>query len=203
MSQLQRDFEMYYVGSYIGVVNEGTGKVNPFYIESVTYDDALGDGSVSNPEAVNGLVFSGLEITNENGRTRRRTVVGLENEQLVTDLPELGYLKIAGHYKWVTYRPNRTVKKGIVNRRITLHYLDGVVMWAIFNQEDNGRISKDYVKRELGDGVFLEYKNQIVGKFNSDTEIEIEPEMEFQISRIREENEGCQVTVKQAQESQP
>ncbi len=199
MSQLQRDFEMYYSGSYIGVMNEETGKVNPFYIETVGYDSNYGDGSVRNPEAVNGLVFSGSEVIDSRGNVRRRTVTGLENPLLVTELPDLGYINLSGQLHWVTYRPNRTVKKGIVNRRLTINHIDSRIMWGIYNQEDNGRISKDYAKRTLGDGVFLEYKNQIVGKFLSDTEIEIEPEMEFQLSRIQEENEGCQIQIKQAQ----
>ncbi len=195
--QLQRDFEMYYVGSYVGAKLEEDGQIYPFYIESVSYDTDYGDGSVRNPEAVNGLVFSGYIVTGEDGNTRRHSITGLENPLLVTELPDLGYVKVGGRLQWITYRPNRTVKKGIVNRRLTLQFLDSRIMWGIYNQATNGRISKDYVKRELGDGVFLEYKNQIVGKFNSDTEIEIEPEMEFQLSRIQEENEGCQVTIKQ------
>lgn len=197
MSQLRNDFEMYYSGSYIGVLNEETGKVNPFYVESMDYDSNYGDGSVRNPEAVNGLVFRGQEIIDARGTTRRRSITGLENEQLVTELPDLGYVMINGRFQWITYRPNRTVKKGICGRRLTTHHCDSRVMWAIYHQSENGRISKDYIKRELGDGTFLEYKNQIVGRYLSETEIEIEPEMEFQLSRIREENPECQIQVKQ------
>ncbi len=199
MPQIRHDFDMYYTGTYIGVRDTNdSSKINPFYVERIDYDTEVHDGDISDPECVNGLIFCGSEVLNTNGETRHREVTGLYNEDLVTELPNLGYIKLAnGNFKWVTYRPNRTVKKGITGRRLEgISMLNHRTAYALYHTEGNGRISSDYIKKEFNGTQYLMYKGLVVGEFTTVTDIVIEPEIEHQINRIREENPECQVTVR-------
>lgn len=199
MPQIRHDFDMYYTGSYVGIRSSDNPEVvHPFYITSIDYDRNIHDGDISDPECLNGLIFRGEEVTGADGSASSRTIVGYDHPDLVLELPSLGYVKLGrDEYRWVTYRPNRTVKKGITSRRLEgISMLNHRSAFALYDAPNNGRISCDYIRKTINEVEYLMYKGLVVGEFTTTTTIEIEPEIENQIGRIREENPECQVSVK-------
>ncbi|MFW3388489.1 UNVERIFIED_CONTAM: hypothetical protein RF648_21105, partial [Kocuria sp. CPCC 205274] len=117
---LADDFAMYYGTTYIGYRNSN-GRIDPFYVESVNTDTSLFDirnyprdqrDSVAHGEdAYNALVFNGS--LHPAGSRSRQMSVNVNREQLVFDLPDPRYIRLNGRYHWVSYRPNRSTKKGL------------------------------------------------------------------------------------------
>lgn len=169
------DFAMYYSDSYVGI-QEGDVIV-PFLVANVDYQSWMYDrqqetgermSTMTNrlyeahEEIVSSLRFSGYKL-DPDGRRINATV---DMADLILENPRLGYIKVNGNWKWITYAPQQSAKKGLSNRRLSYHGLERMHIYELFNIKPDGeRLNNDLVLTSRG----LGYKGVIIGSYDGNT----------------------------------
>ncbi len=169
---LPSDFSMYYSGT---VVRAQGGL--PFIIQGVD----RGNGP---REALTSLRFTGDLIIDGSGN-RERAVFAYSDVDF--NLPTLGWRMIGGKARWVTYRPYKTVKKGIHPVRLANFHDRDFTRENIYQlfQSFPGRISDDWCTV----GNDLLFKGSIVGTKLEDESLQLlsaarylQPRLEAQVT---------------------
>lgn len=203
---LHDDFGMYYNGTYIGY-RQNNGTVLPFLVDSVSNNSDM--FSLRNypaherqrmehgEEAHNAMVFNGSIIgTGRNNRNGRS--VGMSEDRLVFDLPDPRYVKFDNLYYWVSYRANRSTKKGMCSRRINcqLNFGDtlATLMWD--NTPDANIVGGCFLKH----GNKLDYKGVPVGELDG-VNVVLYSEAAHLSRLLQQEWPECQVTVEPSAEA--
>lgn len=117
---LRDDFNMYYNGTWVGYRPEGSDVIRPFCVQDVAYSSRRFNPTTEaeryGEQAIAALKFIGYYIQDGDFHS----VEGfLGDGRFVLDNPELGYVTVEGNKVWTTYRPHRSTKKGLCNRRVT------------------------------------------------------------------------------------
>lgn len=198
---LHDDFGMYYNGTFIGY-RQNNGKVIPFAVDSVSNDGDLFSlrnyPSSQRPrmehgeEAYNALVFNG---TLYDGRNRNGRSVGIAEDRLVFDLPDPKYVKVGNQYHWVSYRANRSTKKGMCSRRIAcaLAFSDQIAALMYDETPDENVIGRVFLRN----GSKLDYKGTPVGQLDG-VNVTLFTEAAHLSRVLQQEWPECQITVEEA-----
>lgn len=200
---LSDDFGMYYGGTYVGY-RLPYGRVVPFNVESVSHDNNIfdlrsvpredRDAAMFSDEALGALQFYGTIMK---GPDNYESVqVNHDDPRLVLDLPDSKFIKYRGRYYWISYRAQRSTKKGVTNRRLTgLPNFNWEIMYLFFSNEPLEGVKGGVFLKTDDD---LRYKDVYIGKFLSDTSIELFAEAAHLQRAVTREVTGCQVTVQSA-----
>ncbi|UZV39709.1 hypothetical protein APT65_00106 [Trabzonvirus APT65] len=108
---LAEDFNMYYGNTYVGLPDRN-GVVMPFWVTGISRGRDFNNNDYGE-DAVKALKFSGIHFTDQGDE--EKTVV---YTKLVLEMPELGYFNYQGRNFFLTWRPTRSTKKGMCDRRI-------------------------------------------------------------------------------------
>lgn len=195
---LAEDFSMYYSGSYVGVNHEG--QVVPFLVNEVYSNrDIYNPSNFSREErrsmeyskiSEDSLVFRGdLLLQHE---TIQKDI-SFRDEDLILETPDPKYIKVRGGWSWITFRPSRTTKKGITNRKLVgVPSMTSSVLRKIFSEEEHDEvISGCYLKHN---GKIL-YKGLIIGEYEGNN-FTICRDAIYHGKILERKVEGCQVTMK-------
>lgn len=180
---LAEDFTMYYGGSYVGL--KKGDDVIPFLVQEVYMKDGVLGYS---QEAEEGLVFRGEEI--HRGETISLDI-SFKDDNLILDTPNPKYIQTQrGADLWITFRPNRTTKKGITNRKIVgVNNVSNEVIIKIFsNKHHKDVIMGCYLKK---DGTIF-YKGLKIGEYEGDV-FSIYEEASYHAKILSAEVSGCQI----------
>lgn len=190
---LAEDFSMYYGGSYVGI--KRGDDVLPFLVNEVYTDSDIysntGDSEQDySEEAEDALVFRG-EIVQNNGDTRSARI-SYRDEDLILELPDPKYIKIRRGFIWVTFRPSRSTKKGLTNRKVSgISNLTNEVLRKIFSKEEPEEVMFGCYLKRSGK---LYYKGMEIGTFEGDN-YTICKEATFHAKVLSGRLEGCQIHV--------
>lgn len=205
---LSEDFGMYYGSTFVGYRNRD-GEIEPFSIDTVSFDErVLSLRELSRAErervgyteeAMNALVFHGAVY---NGGSYEARAIKHSDPNLVLELPDSKFVKIRNTFHWVSYRANRTTKKGLTQRRVC-----GL---PSFTWENILEFLSEKVHPETFGNVFLKtgddlrYKDVYIGKFIGEPTdgghiIELFPEASHLSRAVSREIPNCQVTVQTEQ----
>lgn len=200
---LAEDFGMYYSGTYIGIRHEG--KIVPFYVEAIDHDSSVINYrgmSESDRQAVeysdegmNALRFHG--IIAPTGNESAMTVISHADDLLVFDLPDPKYIHHRGRYLWVTYRAQRSTKKGLSSRRVSgVANFTGAVAAALFDDTPDPNIIGGCMVRQGSD---LHYKGVPVADLTVSggiiTNVSLFAEAKHLAKFIEREIPSCQVDI--------
>ncbi|UIW10516.1 hypothetical protein PQC38_gp040 [Aeromonas phage BUCT695] len=193
------DFHMYYSGTFVGVVGRNS-VIEPFYVDGVSYNPNIMDldnepmSRVYSDEAIQALTFTGTRYSGESRNTRT-----IPYADLVLEMPDSKYIKLGNSYHWVTYRSQKSTKKGLCSRRLTgVGNVNERVVYELFNGSDDNCIVANvfYIN---GDN--LNYKGVPVGNINAArTEASLVHDAAHLKRFVEKEFGGCQVTVLAEQE---
>lgn len=175
---LYNDFGMYYCGTVV-LTPEG----RPFIIRNV-------DRRSGGREVLSDLRFQGDEIMNASGDRNTRTIA---HDDMNFDLPPLGWRLINGAPRWVTYRPYKTVKKGLHPVRLsnfTDRDFNRTNIWSLF-QDFEGRISDDWCIV----GTELWFKGFLAGNVESNGNLVLLHESQYLRPRLAAQVTGRTITV--------
>lgn len=157
---LARDFHNYYGECYIGYRNRAGGPIVPFYVSNIRTGRNRNEDDYSQG-AVDALRFSGYTI-NQDGQTNNIENLTLESNKIILEIPELGYAKIGNTWYWLSYKPQRSTKKGICGRRLDGlrgRRMDDATAQAIYVASENEPLRNHF----LVDEGKLMYKGRQVG----------------------------------------
>ncbi len=152
---LAEDYNMYYGGTYVGLA-DNNGVVRPFWVTGVTRGRDFTNHDYSE-DAIRALKFSGT-FFGSNG-PEDKTV---SYPKLVLEMPDLGYVSFGGRDYYLTWKPSRSTKKGLCDRRIAgVGRLDNVFVQSIFESVNK---NPDPLSRQflIKDGK-VAYKGYLVG----------------------------------------
>lgn len=154
---IARDFLMYYGDSYVGVRGSGE-EILPFQVTGVDYQDWFRreperrgvsfeqlrrELYSKHEEVVQALQFSGIVTLDEQGHRENRIC---SMADLILENPELGYIKCGRTWRWVSYTPQHSAKKGLLMRRITYQTATRSDIYNLFNIRPGGeRLHRDVV----------------------------------------------------------
>lgn len=154
---LSGDFSMYYSGT---VVRTPGGL--PFIIQGIERNGGP-------REELSSLRIIGDIILDSRGRRERGE---FDHDDVIFELPVLGWRMIGGVPRWLTYRPYKTVKKGIHPVRL-FGFKDRDFnrenIFQLFQADFPGRISDDWCEV----GTELRYKGLIFGSVNPNGNLEL------------------------------
>lgn len=162
---LLEDFNWYYSSTY--VVVERDGKKLPFYVHDVSHEG--GRSSLGyDDDNLSSLVFRG--VIHELGRGSREFEISYDDSSLVLENPDVGWFVKSDVLKWNAIKPNRTVKKGVCNRRLTISFDCHKSAYYLFNPEDIPESKGRILNKDLAvvDNSLL-YKGDVVGSFSGNT----------------------------------
>lgn len=196
---LSEDFNMYYGATYIGYRRDDN-KVVPFYVEGVSHNnDRLDLEGLSSREynrvaysddAIDALDFSGV-IENANGDNQRITI-GHNDPRLIFEMPDSKYVLLRNVYHWISWRSNRSTKKGMCQRRISgAPQFNFNLAKAMFDETPAAGVIGNCL---LHKGEELHYKGVIIGSWIGD-EISLVPEASHLLKLVNKEIPECQTTV--------
>lgn len=196
---LSDDFGMYYCSTYVGYRDPEHGLL-PFQIEAVTHDNNvmnLRAMSASDREtlgfsddALDALVFHGT-VRYPNGNYENRSVPHTD-DKLVLELPDSRYIKWRNRYYWVSYRANRSTKKGLTSRRVCgMPVFDWDTIAEFFSERKYPEVSGNVFLKTDDD---LRYKDVYIGKFVGEG-IELFPEAAHLLRSVSQEYPECQTVV--------
>lgn len=174
---LAGDFGMYYQGTVV-FVNDG-GEHRPFIINSV-------DGR----ETLSSLRFFGNVITDEEGRTRRAE---FDHDDIDFSLPEIGWRRVNGVPRWITYKTVKTVRKGLHPIRLSNFGENDFTranIWQL-TQTFEGRISDDWCI--IGED--LMFKGFKVGVVTGENSVTLVGSAEYLIPRLERLRPNYQINV--------
>lgn len=112
---LARDFHNYYGNCYVGFRPERNGQLRAFFVTNVNTGRNHNDNDYSD-EAVNNLRFSGYYLID--GERREVNNTTLSAGKLELEMPELGYVHRNNRHMYLTFRPQRSMRKGMCGRRV-------------------------------------------------------------------------------------
>lgn len=186
---LHDDFAMYYNGTYVGYRKEGD--VVPFYIESVDTDRSMFDFTeATESEMFGDLALSALQFYGNIGGNR--VCIGHDDPDLVLEMPDSKYIQFRGRYYWVSWRANRSTKKGMSQRRLSgLPQFNNEVARAMFSEQPAPNVIAGCLLRQNNE---LHYKGVVVGSIN-DNVVELVPEASHLSRFVGREMPECQVTI--------
>lgn len=153
---LADDYNMYYGNTYVGLPDQN-GVVMPFYVTGITRGRDFNNNDYGH-EAMLALKFSGIHYTDRG--EEEKTVV---YTKLILDMPDLGYVKYMGRNYFLTWRPTRSTKKGLCDRRISgVNRIDPSFVKEIFKtvHEKPDVLSRQFLTE---DGK-VKYKGYVVGR---------------------------------------
>lgn len=186
---LQADFGNYYGGTWVRF--SSNGKIFPFYVDHVRTGNDFADEDYSE-ESINNLRFVG-NILGEDGRLRQATKT--ISEGLVLKMEELGYITYQDRKVWLSWRPQRSTKKGLCGRRISgspeRNQLSASIVKEIFDSwEKTTPLQRQFATNEGN----LLYKGREVGTVDGDN-YELLPEFSYLQESILKsfENAKCGV----------
>lgn len=197
---LSDDFGMYYNNTYVGY-NHPTLGLLPLNIEGVGHDSSvmnLREMSSSEREtigfsdaALDALTFHGT-FYDPNQGTYVTEVIPYNSSRLVLDLPDPKFIKWRNQYYWVSYRANRSTKKGITHRRMAgMPAFDWNILAEFFKtQPVEGVRGGVYLQV----GTDLRYKDVYIGTI-SGSSIELFAEAAHLLRSVTREFPECQVLV--------
>ena len=110
---LQDDLHMYYGSTYVGYMLRG--KLMPFYVEDVRQTGINPNNFTE--EAVRRCTFMG-RVLKDNGDFTDVMQGTVEEGTIVLDMQELGFTQVGDSVRWLSWRPNRSTKKGLCGRRV-------------------------------------------------------------------------------------
>ncbi|MCS5736904.1 hypothetical protein, partial [Herbiconiux daphne] len=141
-------------------------------------------------DAYNALVFNGS--LHPAGSRSRQMSVNVNREQLVFDLPDPRYIRLNGRYHWVSYRPNRSTKKGLCSRRVSgVPQFTNVVVHELYNQGTDENIIGGCFLRQ---GTNLDYKGVAIGNIDGNN-ITLVNEASHLARVLQRELPNCQITI--------
>lgn len=189
---LHDDFAMYYNGTYVGYRKDGD--VIPFYVEAVDTDRELFDYSeASESEMFGEQALSALQFYGSADGNRMN--VNHDDPNLVLEMPDSKYIRYRGRYYWVSWRANRSTKKGMGQRRLSgIPGFNFEVAKAMFSERPVPNVIAGCLLRQNNE---LHYKGVVVGSIN-DNEVVLVPEASHLLRFVSREMEECQVSVGQA-----
>ena len=144
---LANDFANYYNNTYIGYYHRG--QLYPFFVSAVH------GGRGDNIEA---LKVDGYFLLN--GERQFRDNVLMKKENIELELPELGYVVIRNQARWLRYRPQRTMSKGLSGRRMMGVQMSDAVASAIYERATENPLALQFLAH---DGRVL-YKGRVIGQ---------------------------------------
>lgn len=144
---LAHDFANYYNNTYIGL--RLNGKLVPFFVQNV--HGGRGDD-------IETLKVDGYYL--ENGERRFRENVLLRKTDVELTLPEVGYVLVQGQARWLRYKPQRTMSKGLCGRRLVGAMMNDRVAAAIYERSQLHPMAIQFMAHN--DKVL--YKGRIVGE---------------------------------------
>ena len=112
---LARDFHNYYGNCYVGFRPERNGQLRAFFVNNVKTGRNHNENDYSE-EAVNNLRFSGYYLVDGERRDVNNTT--LSAGKLELEMPELGYVHRNNRHMYLTFRPQRSMRKGLCGRRV-------------------------------------------------------------------------------------
>lgn len=188
------DFHMYFNGTYVGLNREGY--IVPFYIEMIQNDSAIFDYD-DHPEsewfgdlALSAITFRGV-VNNPDGSTSQVSI-NHDDPDLVLEMPDSKYITYRGRYYWVSWKANKSTKKGLCSRRLSgMPTFNNETVAAMFSIESVPNVYADCL---LITGNELHYKGVVVGSFN-DNNIVLVPEAAHLLRLVSREIPQCQTTV--------
>lgn len=178
---IMSDFHMYYRNSLIGV--RRGDQVLPFYCNGVTASGSEND--------ISRLIYNGAIITDSRGHTEDTQV---RQSDIVTSLPEIGYIKPGRNPMWLSYRAVRGNSKGIIRDRLDgdgFVDLTTKIMYSIYNPEFEGRFGQHCCIHQ--DKVM--WKGAQVGRMQGDSQIIIPTKLSYlsdELGRLT----SCRVTAR-------
>lgn len=192
------DFHMYFNGTYVGLNREGY--IMPFYVEMIENDSSIFDYD-DHPEsewfgelALSALNFRGI-LTDTDGRNRQ-VVINHDDPDLVLEMPDSKYIQYRQRYYWVSWKANRSTKKGLCSRRLVgLPNFNYDVAAAMFSIEP---VPNVYGGCLLIQGNELHYKGVVVGSVDGEA-ITLVPEAAHLLRLVTREIPQCQTTVATAE----
>lgn len=143
---LAHDFANYYNNTYIGYKHGD--KLVPFYVQSI--HGGRGD-DIETLKADGYIVLDGERVHRNN--------VFLRKENVQLELPELGYIVIQNQARWLRYRPQRTMSKGLSGRRLIGAQLSDRVAVQIYERSALDSMAIQFITHQ---GHVL-YKGRIIG----------------------------------------
>lgn len=201
---LHDDFGMYYNGTFIGYRNND-GTVSPFLVEAVSndsdmfnlrnYPSSQRQSAEHGEDAYNALVFHGRVINGSRRGGGRQ--VSMVDDKLIFELPDPKYIKFDNQYYWVSYRANRSTKKGMCSRRINcrLSFTDTVAV-LMFGTTEDPNILGCFLRK----GENLDYKGTPVGQITGNN-VMLFREAGHLSRLLKQEWPECQVTVEGAEQA--
>ena len=168
---LSRDFHNYYGNCYVGFRATPQSPVIPFMVTGIRTGRNMNENDYSE-QAIDRLRFTGYTV-GDNGETQGREDVTLASGKLVLEMPELGYIRVNNRYHWLSFKPQRSMRKGLCGRR-----LDGLA-GANFNDNMARQVyleahnKVDPLQRHFSvQGEELHYKGRRIGSVrNGDYEL--------------------------------
>lgn len=112
---LARDFVNYYGNCYIGFRPNVNSPLLAFYVTNVNTGRNFGDGDYTD-EAMDALRFSGYYVLDGERREINNTTLGAG--KIDVEMPELGYIRYRDRDLYLTFRPQRSMRKGLCGRRV-------------------------------------------------------------------------------------
>lgn len=160
---LRDDFNMYYNSTTVGYRVDGL--LVPFVITDIRMGRGFDNDDFSN-EAVSALKFSGY-YNNDRGQVIEVTVPH-DDENLVLEMPELGYILYRDKPMFLYWKPQRSTKKGMCGRRISGHngrfnYEMSQIIYKMVN-DNPMELTRYFLKHENN----LHYKGRIIGTYEGD-----------------------------------
>lgn len=152
---LAEDYTMYYGGTYVGMADRN-GVVRPFWVTGVSRGRDFNNNDYSEA-AINALKFSGTFFTENNPEDKT-----VPYTKLILEMPDLGYINYQGRDYYLTWRPSRSTKKGLCDRRIAgVNRMDNTFVKAIYESIHNNPdpLSRQFLIKEDK----VAYKGYLVG----------------------------------------
>ena len=112
---LARDFHNYYGNCYVGFRPERNGQLRAFFVTNVQTGRNMQDNDYSD-DAVQALRFSGYYVLDGERRDINHTT--LSSGKIELEMPELGYVHHRNRHMHLTFRPQRSMRKGLCGRRV-------------------------------------------------------------------------------------
>ena len=205
---LSEDFGMYFGGTFVGYRNSD-GVIEPFSVDTVSHDNRVldlrelsrseRDRVGYTEEAMDALVFHGSIY---NGGEYASRAIKHSDPNLVLELPNSKFVKIRNKFHWVSYRANRTTKKGLTQRRVC--GLPSFTWENVLSFLSETPLPETFGNVFLKTDDDLRYKDVYIGKFIGEASadgvhvIELFPEASHLSRAVSREIPNCQITIQAA-----
>jgi hypothetical protein len=177
-----RDYSWYYADTHVGYRIDGV--VHAFRVESIDYDGDEPEEDEFYDDDLDRISLYGYYRNEENWHDLQYRSIPLHDGNLVLKLPRLGQIKIEGTYRYLSYIPHRSVKKGFCEMRVAGNH-NGLTSRVVAQIFKDGYSPSPKCPFNVTDGKIMYKFDTCIGDYTSDTNWAIIPSASYLIDRFK------------------